>query len=344
MGDLFTGDAVPLTLQLEDGDVTKFPQAEVRDPTGSLLTTLDLSHVGSGNYTNSSLTMPDEDWITITYIVYNEVGHTTESASHLRAQADFAREDPLSRYMVGGHLAVTFDSVNGAPGTVPGVNGTVRNPTDDEASARTIAAAIGSSAFNIRRGSYVLGASYAGAVIFSESRNLDLGAVVINSQDVTGAAFKDVTIAGDLAGTAVSFERCALVAITGLIGDLLYCSFSGSIAMAGPNGGTTLQNCIALNPGGASPPVFDFGAVTNGTFTFRQWSGSFKLVDITNALISVSVGMVGGGLAEVDSTCTAGVIDLDGQGTPLNNTGAGGAIVNDNLLDAVDSPVIPSTT
>lgn len=96
------GNAVPVTLQLEDGSPGLFPQGEVRNSLGTLLSTLDLSHVASGIYTNTTLTMPAEDWISITYIVYTDSGHTTESVNHLRADDVFIREGALEAVIASG--------------------------------------------------------------------------------------------------------------------------------------------------------------------------------------------------------------------------------------------------
>ena len=54
------GAEVPIALLLEDGDATKFPQAEIRGRLGGLLATLDLTHVSSGHYTNTTFVMPAE--------------------------------------------------------------------------------------------------------------------------------------------------------------------------------------------------------------------------------------------------------------------------------------------
>lgn len=96
--DILQGQAVPLALQLEDGDTGKFPQAVVRNPAGGAVvgSPFDLAHRGEGGYTNTALTMPTETFLHVTYITYNEVGHTTESAVHLRAQDVFKRVDILS--------------------------------------------------------------------------------------------------------------------------------------------------------------------------------------------------------------------------------------------------------
>jgi len=89
------GETVPLSLQLDDGAMGKFPQAVVRDAAGAPLATVDLAHVSLGLYTATSLAMPDEAFLTVTYITYDDAPHTTESPDHLRAQDVFVQEvDP----------------------------------------------------------------------------------------------------------------------------------------------------------------------------------------------------------------------------------------------------------
>lgn len=98
------GNTIPLTLQLEDGATTLFPQAVVRNPAGTALTgsPFDLAHVGSGKYTNISLSMPVEDFIEVTYIVFTNSGHTIESPDHLRADDVFVREGAIEAVVASG--------------------------------------------------------------------------------------------------------------------------------------------------------------------------------------------------------------------------------------------------
>lgn len=79
------GDTVPVILLLSDGETGMYPQAEIYNDEGTYLTTLDLSHDSNGVYVPSSVyVMPDEEFIRIVYIVYTDVGHTTESLLYLR--------------------------------------------------------------------------------------------------------------------------------------------------------------------------------------------------------------------------------------------------------------------
>lgn len=95
------GNQVPVLLQIPDGTSTLYPQAVIRDAEDNLLTTLDLSHADNGVYVPASAyTMPDEEFIRVTYIVYTNSGHTTESELYLRDVDVFSKNDEL-RHTLG---------------------------------------------------------------------------------------------------------------------------------------------------------------------------------------------------------------------------------------------------
>jgi len=73
------GDQIPIWLQLFDGVTTKFPRAVVRNAAGTAISgsPFDLTHVADGLYSNSSAVMPSTPFVTVQYLVFNEVGRTT---------------------------------------------------------------------------------------------------------------------------------------------------------------------------------------------------------------------------------------------------------------------------
>lgn len=73
------GDQIPLQLQLFDGATGKFPQAVVKDATGTAISgsPFDLAHVANGHYSNLTAVMPSTAFVTIQYLVYSDAGHTT---------------------------------------------------------------------------------------------------------------------------------------------------------------------------------------------------------------------------------------------------------------------------
>ena len=74
---LNVGQLIPLELQLSDGNTGMFPRALVYNAAGSLLSTVDLTHVAQGRYANDTLTMTNTPYTAVTFIVYSDSGHTT---------------------------------------------------------------------------------------------------------------------------------------------------------------------------------------------------------------------------------------------------------------------------
>lgn len=96
MTKIKVGDPVPVVLQIVKLESGLYPQAEIRDDAANLLTTLDMTHEASGLYVATTYNMPDEEFIKITYIVYTDAGHTTESGSYLRDVDVFVKDESLT--------------------------------------------------------------------------------------------------------------------------------------------------------------------------------------------------------------------------------------------------------
>lgn len=78
------GDQIPLSVQLFDGDTAKYVRATVRGSNGTPLagSPVDLTHVGNGLYTDDSLVMPLDNFVTASYRVYTDAGYTIPSDLH----------------------------------------------------------------------------------------------------------------------------------------------------------------------------------------------------------------------------------------------------------------------
>ena len=99
---------IPLVLQLSDEDTSLFPQVVIRDNTGVLIgSPIDLTHVGSGLYTNSSFQMPTNSFITMQYKVYQDAGHTIRSLRHVDTIVE-----TVSRDFVGEAVDSILSSIN----------------------------------------------------------------------------------------------------------------------------------------------------------------------------------------------------------------------------------------
>jgi hypothetical protein len=96
------GEELGLVVQIEDGTSSGlYPRAIVTSDSGSTITggTVDLTVAGStGMYYNAgtALTMPNNAFVTATYIIYTDSGHTTESSTYMRSADVFMRAGEVS--------------------------------------------------------------------------------------------------------------------------------------------------------------------------------------------------------------------------------------------------------
>jgi len=87
------GDPVPIVLILEDGIETRYPQAEVYEPGGTVpIATVDLPHKAKGRY-EGSWTPTAANIYTLHFFVYADAGHTIEDISYTRSVDQIAATD-----------------------------------------------------------------------------------------------------------------------------------------------------------------------------------------------------------------------------------------------------------
>jgi hypothetical protein len=136
------GAALPLSLQVPDGDTGLYPQAHVYDPTGAEVgsSPFDLTHAALGRYTSAAYTPTVEGIFTAVFIIYTDAGHTTESQGFGRVDEAFTvladsanidRNADLIESQRGGHTwqgteVFYVDPVNGSGGAA----GTRDDPLD----------------------------------------------------------------------------------------------------------------------------------------------------------------------------------------------------------------------
>lgn len=103
------GQKIPIALQLFDGATGKFVRAWARRPDGTQLSgsPFSLSHVAAGLYEYDSATMPDAEWLTVQYRVFDDSGFSTQSADHSDALDTFIRSAPVEN---GGEVTGFIDA------------------------------------------------------------------------------------------------------------------------------------------------------------------------------------------------------------------------------------------
>ena len=78
---IIQGTKVPVCLQIESGDTTKFPIAIIKNDVGTTITVLNLTHLTDGLYVpTSEYLMPKISFIKVVYIVYDDALRTVLSS------------------------------------------------------------------------------------------------------------------------------------------------------------------------------------------------------------------------------------------------------------------------
>ena len=89
------GEDVPVELQIVDGNTAQHPRVWITNDANSWSVTLDLVHVAHGLYRPAApYVMPDENWVSCTYIVYEDAGHSIESTTYVRDADVFMKTIP----------------------------------------------------------------------------------------------------------------------------------------------------------------------------------------------------------------------------------------------------------
>jgi len=322
MMNINVGSEVPVLLQISDGATNQFPQAEIRDKDGNVLTTLDLSHEASGLYVPSSpYLMPDEEFIKIIYIVYSDASHTTESLMYLRDCDVFMKSNIISKY--NGNI--WYDDGAANTNTVIGIDGTQDNPVSSFAAVNTLVQATGFRNVNIINNSTLtIGATFQNMIICGIGANITVN---LNNQNIDNTEIHTAIVTGIHGGTGlILLRRAFLLNITNLN------CFADDCWMTGNNtiqAGATLvfDKCRSAVAGNNTPQItFQSGA----TFlNFRHYSGGLQIN-------SMEVGHVMSyetdGQFVIDASCTGGVVSLRGNMTITDNAGGAVTLTQDAAL------------
>lgn len=275
-------------------------------------------------------------------LVWDEV---LTGATHNVASSSGRRLRALQDFGLYENGAVWIDTVNGTAGTTDFENGTVTNPVDSLADARTIADSIGLSAFHIHGGSAItLAANYDGFEFGGGQYSLALG-----GQSIEGAIFRgaDVRVTGIGTATVTRplFDHCTFAAVTVPPSLFEHCGIGESAGtFAGGSAGEYVFNDCYSVVAGMSTPVFDFaglGATTG--INNRGWAGGADYTLDSDCALSHEVLAggkteitTGGGDAEIRGICRevelvlsgAGIVQFAGLTGPITISGTATTTVN----------------
>ncbi|MHA2019594.1 MAG: hypothetical protein ACTSXY_15105 [Promethearchaeota archaeon] len=92
MIDIAENNAMPISLQIADGNENQYPQCEIRDNSGVLLETVDLQHSVSGLYIPAANHyMPNKLYVIAKYNVYSDASHTTKNTDYYQTAEMFIK-------------------------------------------------------------------------------------------------------------------------------------------------------------------------------------------------------------------------------------------------------------
>lgn len=87
------GEILPIELQIENNNSTKFPQAILRNELNSIIGTVNLSHIDDGLYKPSvNFSMTSAKFIAVQYLIYDDAARTIISTDVGSATEIFIRE------------------------------------------------------------------------------------------------------------------------------------------------------------------------------------------------------------------------------------------------------------
>jgi hypothetical protein len=224
----------------------------------------------------------------------------------------------------GGKIYI--DILNGAAGTVEFVNGTITNPVDNIADARTIADSLNITRYECASGSVItLDQEFARTIWTGAGYVVDL-----NGQDVGGIRVNNAFVLGTNTGTVLKlFRNCNISTITGDNMSFIDCALVGTVTASG--GGTLAASNSFSNTDG----VIDFSTSANQTVNILHHSGPLTVSNLGNTGTDIfnfdgmSPGTTG---ITFDASCTGGTANIAGI-TKLTNNGSGITINDDARID-----------
>lgn len=230
--------------------------------------------------------------------------------------------------------AVWIDTIDGVAGTLLYVNGTVDNPVNSIADARTLADALGMHVFHSLPGS-----TFTLAQAFNDFEFIGAGfTVALGGQDIGGSRFFNCAISGIGTGSVrVVFRDCLVIGATTLAtASLLGCNFAADLTLSAAG----IYRITEGIHGSATAPAIDFGAaVLNTTVHVHDWHGALTVKNMGQLGTDVLHFDSAGGKLTLDATNVGGTANLNGTfdfvdsstGMTINKTGA--------ILDVIGTPV-----
>lgn len=147
--------------------------------------------------------------------------------------------------------------------------------------------------------------------------------IVCTGNNVTKCTFTRCGMTGVVNGRA-SYDTCALQNIVGFSGIADNCGFNGNITIDPLNTQNILfKNCTSVIAGSVKPILDCSGS--SGDIHIRNYTGEL-LIKNFSAGQDMAIDMLSGAI-EIDSTCTAGIINISGTVDVIDNSGPGCTVI-----------------
>jgi len=282
---------------------------------GMLATVLDTGKVAAAVWTNHATRQVLDTGIVDTGVIAAVVwDQSLTGATHNIANSAGRRLRNLQDFGLYEGGAVWIDTVSGVAGTTDFENGTVNNPVNLLASAKTIADSVGLQVFHFLPGSSeTLAASYDNYEFNGYSYSIALAA-----QSVSGAVFNNATITGNDDGsnaTATIYNNCLMSNSVLGLHSLTHCGLSGTAAGVTLNEAGTFDwiDCHS-EVAGTATPVMTFKTAVNQNLNMRNYSGGIKVNTMGAGASTDNMSLEGNGQF-VEGTCTGGTVAIRGNFT-----------------------------
>ena len=245
---------------------------------------------------------------------YTQITLTSSSSATLQESADIQ----YSSY--NGGVTVDVTSSNSGTGYP---TGTPRQPVNNLADAATIASSRGFNTLYIIGDITVNGSFTLDDFTFVGQSPFDSTITVSLTSTVTNSGFKTCTVSGQLGATSY-IRECHLGSVTNLSGHVEDTIVIGPVAISGD---VHFISCFSSYAN--APASIDLGG-SGSNANFRAWSGDLILINKTGPE-NVDVDLVSGEVT-IDSTVTAGTIDVGGTGF-VNDNSIGATVITDYLVN-----------
>lgn len=226
--------------------------------------------------------------------------------------------------------AVWLDTVGGVAGTTVGSNGTLTNPVDSIADARTIADAINLRIFHtLPASSFTLAQEFDGYEFKGAGYTVALG-----GQSLSGASFDNAKITGNDDGSnAVETHYTACDMMGNSLGKHMLhgCAIEGDMVFTEATD-TFWDQCFSAVAGTATPSVDFEAAAETKNFSNRHYSGGLEFKNFGNTGTHTA-SIEGDGQIVLNVSCAGGTLAIRGNFTVTDNASGAVTLSDDARYD-----------